>query len=76
MVKIELSFEQLQRVIQKLPHRDKIRLIEKIEHDTWKKQFQQLLKRIRTRVKKNPISQREIDAAVQEARRQIYARRH
>ena len=75
MVKIELTVEQLHKAIKQLPEKDQRRLIEKVEHEAWQREFRGLLSRIRARVKKHPISQKDIDTAVQEARREIYARR-
>ena len=74
MVKIELKFDQLKEAIQKLPVEEKARLVEELEHETWRRQFRALLSRIDSRLKKNPISQKKISEIVEQAREEYHAR--
>ena len=77
MVKAEIRFEQIKKTAQKLPVKDRARLIEHLmkDEDTWQEEFRRLLGRIDARVKKHPISQKEVDDIVEEAREEYYAKR-
>ena len=74
MVKIEVNVEQLQEAIDRLPARDQIRLLKKLQRKSWAKRIQNILKRIDQRRKKHPISQEEITKEVMAVRKQIYAK--
>ena len=78
MVKIEsqINFVQIKRAIRKLPVRDRAKLIEDLLHDraTWREEFRRLLGRIEERVKKFPISQKEINEIVEQAREEYHVK--
>ena len=75
MVKSEIKFEQIRKAAKRLPMKQRIRLVEELQRDTWQKRFKQMLSRIDARRKKYPISQKEINEVVAEARREYYAKR-
>ena len=79
MIKIEMgmSLQAMEKAIKRLPVRERVKLIDHLlkDHDTWREQFRQVMRRIDSRVKKNPISQEEIDQTVKEVRQEIYDKR-
>ena len=75
MVNITVEFRQLRAAIKKLPAKDRVKLVEELQKDTWQEEFRQLLARIDRRLKKNPISEADIDRIVEEAREEFHARR-
>ena len=80
MVKSEmsLSFQELERAIKRLPVKQRSKMIDHLlkDRDLWRQEFRELRNRIRERAKKNPISQKEITATVEEVRQDLYDRRH
>ena len=76
MVKAEMNYEQIRKVVNKLPVRQQLRLAQELQKNTWQEQFKQLIKRIRARARKYPVTQEDIDKACEEARKEVYARRY
>ena len=75
MVKSEIKFEQIRRAVKRLPIAQRLRLVEELERQTWKIRFRKMFSDIDARRKKYPISQKEINEVVAEARREYYAKR-
>ena len=75
MVKSEIQFDQLRAAIKKLPAKERFRLLEEFQREFAKQRLGKTLKRLDAHLKKNPISQEEIDAAVKETQREYYAHR-
>lgn len=73
---IKMSSEQIEQLAVKLPWREKIRLVRKLEQDIWGKRMDQLLKRIDERRKKHPISSQEIKSEIDSVRWELYGPRH
>ena len=66
------SSNQLEEMLDKLPFREKIRLVRKLEATIWGRRMDQLLKRIDERRKKHPISSKEIKEEITCVRRELY----
>ena len=76
---LEISYKQVEDLIDKLPVRDKIRLVRKIEQQTWAKKLDQAVLKIRNRLSKNPLSPQEVDRICQQTRKRNHrerAKRH
>ena len=74
MIKININAQQLKEAIDNLPTQERARLVNELNRKTWEDRFRQLLARIDARLKRNPISQREITKIVEQARNEYYAR--
>ena len=75
MVKAQIGFNQIRRAAQKLSAQKRLKLIEELRETTWQEEFRQLVTKIRSRAKKHPISDAEIDAMVEEVREENYVKR-
>jgi hypothetical protein len=75
MPTIEIETKQLKEAIRKLPVKEKIRLVEELEKETRRSRWETLIAKIRSRIRNNPISQKEINKICEEARTELYARR-
>ena len=71
-VNINLKVNDISNIIGQLGLQEKIKLIQKLEEETWSKRFNQLLEKIRNRVKNFPISDQEIIHEVEQTRKQHY----
>lgn len=74
-ISLELSPHQVERLIEKLPMENKIKLVRKLENETWAKRFDEVVSRIRKRIKENPISDKEITKICKETRKRLYNER-
>ena len=72
-VTLDLDIKQVESLVEKLPIKEKVKLVRKLEKDTWQKRFRQLLHRIDRRIANKSISEREIDQTVEEAKEEYYA---
>ena len=75
MVKSEINFKQIEKMVNGLPLKKRAKLLENLQKDTWRQEFRELRERIRARVKKHPISQEEINQTVEEVRQELYDHR-
>lgn len=73
-VTLELSPNQVEELIEKLPMEEKIKLVRKLEKETWRKRMDKILKNIDERRKKYKISTKEISQEIEKARQEFYAR--
>ena len=73
MVKIEINFKQIERAVNDLSIQDRTKLLERLTRTTRKNRFEKLRSSIRAKVKKHPISQKELNAIVEEAREEFHA---
>ena len=62
----------MEEMLDKLPFREKIRLLRKMEEKTWGRRMDELLKRIDERRKKYPISSKETKEEIASVRRELY----
>ena len=71
----KLKLTQVVVLIRKLSERDKIRLLERLEEETWASKLESQVNRIRMPLKANPITDSDIDRIVEEVREQRYQTR-
>ena len=71
----KLKLTQVVVLIRKLSERDKIRLLKRLEEETWASKLESQVDRIRMRLKANPITDSDIDRIVEEVRERRYASR-
>ena len=71
----KLKLTQVVVLIRKLSERDKIRLLERLEEETWASKLESQVNRIRMRLKANPITDSDIDRIVEEVRERRYGSR-
>ena len=69
----DLNHKQLEQIIEDLPMRDKIRLVRKLEKETLSQRWKQILRDIDARLKKFPISPKDILPEIQAYRKNKYA---
>ena len=62
-------------LIRKLSERDKVRLLKRLEEETWANQLESQVARIQTRLKNNPITNSDIERIVEEVRERRHASR-
>ena len=74
MVKIDINYEQIRKAVKNLSINERAKMVEELERDTWKERFRQLRRRVDARLKKNPLSQKEIDRVVNQAKKEFHAR--
>ena len=70
------TLSQIRQAIHRLASRDKIKLYEELKRETLEERFQLMLDGIDERLKKTPISEKEIQRIVEETRRELYVQRH
>ncbi len=70
-----LSFKEVERAVEALPQTAKLRLVQKLERQTWGARMDRLLARIDARVKRRPVSETEITALVEQVRQELYAQK-
>lgn len=77
MPKINLSLDvkDIEKLVEKLSIPDKIRLVRKLEQETWQERMKRITANIRRKAKKNPISQKEITHICEEVRQELYEER-
>ncbi len=73
-VTIEINKRQVESIIEQFGITDKLKLVKKLERETRKERWSELISKIRKRYKKNPISDEEIRRICKEVRRQRYER--
>ena len=74
-ITIELAPEQIKEAFEKLPTKEKIRLVGEFERETREERWDVLVSRIRLRFRKTPISQKEINRICEEVRKDLYEKR-
>ena len=74
-VAIHIGLRDLERAVDALSPADKLRLVQRLERQTWGTRINRLLTRIDARVKRRPISEGRITALVEQVRQELYAQR-
>ena len=74
MLRTDISFEQISEAIDKLPLREKIKLSEKLQRQTWHQRLKVMFTKINSRRRKIPVSQKEIQKVIDDVREEIYER--
>lgn len=75
MPTIEIKIDQLKKAFRSLSSKNKIKLVEELERETRRTRWDNLVAKIRKRVSKNPISQKEINQICEETRQKLYEKR-
>ncbi len=73
-VTLELDTRQLEELIESLSMNDKIKLVCKLEQETLRQRWNNVLKDIDKRLKKFPISEKEIAKEIETYRKEKYAK--
>ena len=68
-----LQPQQIQILIRQLPLAAQVRLVQRLEGDTWGARFRNVVKRLRARAKSHPISDKEIRHICEDVRQRRYA---
>ena len=71
----ELESAELDRLIDHLPERQKIRLAKKLGREIWVKRMRRILRELDARAKKLPISEKEICKELEAVRKDVYGPR-
>jgi hypothetical protein len=74
-ITLELNPNQVEELVEKLPLEEKIRLVRRLERETWGKRIDKLFKKIDQRRRRYPISNKEIAQEIEIVRRKIYGSR-
>ena len=72
-VPIELNSQQISQAIEGLSGEEKIKLTEKLEKETLSLRWRQILRDIDSRLKKFPVSKKDIIKEIQAYRKKKYA---
>lgn len=75
-VSIQLGLKDLQVAIQRMASADRARLLRALEESTWWERYRDLLRRIDKRLKRYPISRKDIRQACEEVRQELYETRY
>lgn len=70
-----MTFRELERAVDALPPSAKLRLVQRLEQQTWGPRIDRLLARIDARVKRRPLSEERITDLVEQVRQELYAQR-
>ncbi len=71
----DLGIEVIKYTFEKLPLPAQLRVVEDLERQTRRQRWDQVISRVRERVAKDPIPQKEIDILCAEARQLVYEKR-
>jgi len=74
-IAIRIGLKDLERAVDTLSPADKLRLIQRLERQTWGDRIGRLLARIDARVKRRPLPEGKISALVEQVRQELYAQR-
>lgn len=72
---LDLGIEVIKYTFERLPMQDRIRLVEELERETRKQRWSRVISKVRNRIVKKPIAQREITRVCEEVRQQLYEKR-
>lgn len=72
---LELNPSEVEDLVDKLSIQDKIKLVRRLENETWASRLDEVVLRIRRRFKQNPISDKEIRRICEQTRQRIYNER-
>ena len=75
-IAIELNTKQIESMIDQLTISDKLKIVHKLEKETWHHRFKKLLHKIDGNLEKYPISEEEITHTVEETRQKLYDKRN
>lgn len=67
-----ISLKQIEQAVEVLSQAEKIRLVRRLERQTWGDRMDRLLARIDARVKRRPVSEEQVTALVEQVRQELY----
>ena len=76
MPQIEVNLTQIEKLIEQLNERDKVKLVQRLEARTLPARWKKFLREIDKRRKKHPVSQKEIEWIVENTRQEMHERSH
>lgn len=74
-ITLELNPGDVEELVEKLSVQDKIKLVRKLENETWAQRLDEVVSRIRKRFNQAPISSKEIQQICEETRQKLYNER-
>lgn len=72
---VDINNKQVEKIVEGLSMEEKLRLVYKLEKETLRQRWNNLLKIIDERLKRYPIGNQEISKEIERARREHYAKR-
>jgi len=75
-ITLNLNVKQVEKLVEKLSLEEKLKLVRKLEKETLRRRWGEILKDIDKRLKRFPISKKEIEQEIKAYRRQEYAKGH
>lgn len=73
-VTLELNDKEIEKLVEKLPMEDKVRIARRLSKETIRARWNKILQNIDERRKKYPITEEEITKEIEAVRREIYAK--
>ena len=71
-IALELDTSQVERLVAKMPIEAKIRLMQKLEKETWAIRLDSVVAKIRGKLKGKKLTDKEITLICQETRQKLY----
>ena len=71
-IALKLKPSQVENLVRKLPIKTKLRLFQRLQKETWASQLDQVVQRMRSRVKQKGVTDKEIDGICEEVRKERY----
>ena len=71
-ITLELNTSQVEKLVEKLSIEDKIKLVRKLEDQTWARRLDEVVFKIRKRFRQASLSEKEIKQICEEMRQKLY----
>ena len=71
----DFAMDVIEYTFDRLPPKDKLRVVDRLQHKTRKERWQKLIKSIRQRAAKSPLNEKEISTICEEVRQKRYAKK-
>ena len=75
-VTLELNPNQVEELVERLSIEDKIRLVRKLENETWAKRLDEVVSKMRRKIKEVGITDKDIDHLCEEVKRDYNEKHH
>jgi len=72
---LHLNNKEIEKIVEGLSIEQKLQLVRKLEKETLRQRWNNLLKIIDERLKRYPMTEREINKEIEDARKEHYAKR-
>ena len=70
---LQISLKDVEYLIDRLPMRDRMKLIHRLRKESWTKRLNEITRNIWERRKKHSLSDKEIHEEIEKARNEFYA---